>query len=333
LLIKVVYSSAALRLPSRALRSASGVQTQRMARRAGLRESAAVVAAGAALSAGGGKAPAVDVKPSQDADCSEDSRVEYPASPRCQGRPEDAEIVFSSADDQPVNASGAEPAELGAKKSARMRRAVSSVLACVCSGTGAVAVGSTSVGLRASWAFSAAEVIDVSAKFGVVALASALTLRAGLAVWQLAGQQLRDRREPEGAALQEAVAETALEQQTRHLPLLRDPQQVVRQHIQEEILTLRCPHCRAAFDTFDEWLVCRCRGCGREFCGLCLRGFPDTVLHVRECPERPAHMMRGALWMSVPEFDAFHKQRMDRMRLHFLREVMLGGLAELAPAI
>lgn len=61
------------------------------------------------------------------------------------------------------------------------------------------------------------------------------------------------------------------------------------QHIADNILTLHCPTCSAAFLDFDGCCAVACAGsgCGKYFCGLCLQPQANSSLshaHVRMCP-------------------------------------------------
>jgi hypothetical protein len=63
-----------------------------------------------------------------------------------------------------------------------------------------------------------------------------------------------------------------------------------RRHIQEEILTLRCPRCHQAFNEFNGCLDLECsrQGCKAHFCGLCLADCgQDAHPHVARCNLNP----------------------------------------------
>lgn len=53
-------------------------------------------------------------------------------------------------------------------------------------------------------------------------------------------------------------------------------------HVLQNILTIRCPGCRAAFVDFDGCFSVTCR-CGCCFCGWCFARFPDAHAHVLTC--------------------------------------------------
>jgi len=64
------------------------------------------------------------------------------------------------------------------------------------------------------------------------------------------------------------------------------------QHIADDVLTLRCPTCHAAFIDFDGCCAVACggSGCGKYFCGLCLQPHPNSSVshaHVLKCPKNP----------------------------------------------
>ena len=76
------------------------------------------------------------------------------------------------------------------------------------------------------------------------------------------------------ARVQQTVVPTSLQQ--------------TRAHIINEILTLHCPRCKAAFIDFDGCMALSCSrdACGAKFCAVCLRdcaGDADAHEHVRSC--------------------------------------------------
>ena len=55
-----------------------------------------------------------------------------------------------------------------------------------------------------------------------------------------------------------------------------------RNHIIEELLPIKCPHCLRVFimdNDFDECFALRCSGCDSNFCGWCLRDFGTADAH------------------------------------------------------
>ena len=66
----------------------------------------------------------------------------------------------------------------------------------------------------------------------------------------------------------------------------------------EDILTLRCPHCNAAFHSFDGCLALECR-CQRYFCGLCCVACADdddAHRHVLQCNPQNNYFMPIVRW-------------------------------------
>ena len=62
----------------------------------------------------------------------------------------------------------------------------------------------------------------------------------------------------------------------------------LRNHIQNKILTLRCPGCEAAFYDFTGCFSVTCETCKICFCGYCFKNCgADAHPHVLECPENP----------------------------------------------
>jgi len=61
-----------------------------------------------------------------------------------------------------------------------------------------------------------------------------------------------------------------------------------RVHIEEQILTCKCPSCGQAFVDFDGCFALSCSRCRCSFCAWCgADGGRDAHPHVRECPEKP----------------------------------------------
>lgn len=88
--------------------------------------------------------------------------------------------------------------------------------------------------------------------------------------------------------------------------------------IQETILTLTCPSCKAAFFDFDGCATVTCSSCRKEFCGLCLDYFggSDIVrLHVMECQRNPRP---GNVFINSNELLTVHAAvRSDRIQRYF----------------
>ncbi|XP_037047411.1 uncharacterized protein LOC119082138 isoform X2 [Bradysia coprophila] len=86
--------------------------------------------------------------------------------------------------------------------------------------------------------------------------------------------------------------------------------------IQEEILTLSCPHCKVAFFDFDGCAAVSCYSCRREFCGLCLEHTDGIILeHVVRCQRNPA---TGNYFLRSAELSRIHAAvRTDRIQSYF----------------
>lgn len=87
-------------------------------------------------------------------------------------------------------------------------------------------------------------------------------------------------------------------------------------HIQENILTLSCPTCDAAFFDFDGCAAVTCASCGIEFCGLCLDHASNNVrMHVFNCPRNST---KGNYFISSNEMLKIHAAvRADRIQSYF----------------
>jgi hypothetical protein len=96
-------------------------------------------------------------------------------------------------------------------------------------------------------------------------------------------------------------------------------------HVEEELLTARCPRCRRAFADFDGCAALRCFGCGCGFCAWCLADCgSDAHAHIAACPESPAgsgaDVAAAAAAFYAPE-------RIVRDRASRRLRAYLGGLA------
>ena len=108
-------------------------------------------------------------------------------------------------------------------------------------------------------------------------------------------------------------------------------------YIIEEILTLCCPTCHAAFFDFDNCFAIKCGNCSTHFCGWCLRDcgedFGPAHRHPRdECapavgydavhqrtPEMvPDGMVNNTLYGTPEQFEANHRVRKAVMVRRYL---------------
>ena len=91
-----------------------------------------------------------------------------------------------------------------------------------------------------------------------------------------------------------------------------------RNHIIENILTLKCPRCRQAILDFEGCFVITCT-CNCRFCGWCLAECGEDSFaahdHVRACPE---NLRAGFVDGSVEEFRQHHNRRKRQSALQFI---------------
>lgn len=99
------------------------------------------------------------------------------------------------------------------------------------------------------------------------------------------------------------------------------------QHIADNILTLRCPSCEAAFIDFDGCCAVACggSGCGKYFCGLCLEPHPNSSVshaHVRICVKNPH---KGDYFCSRNDLNTVHRYTtVGSLRNYLLKTVPKG---------
>uniref|UniRef100_A0A0G4GW86 non-specific serine/threonine protein kinase n=1 Tax=Chromera velia CCMP2878 TaxID=1169474 RepID=A0A0G4GW86_9ALVE len=104
-----------------------------------------------------------------------------------------------------------------------------------------------------------------------------------------------------------AEMETEFEGRLR-MALREDGAQRRVREIAEEILTLKCPRCRAAFVDFDGCASLTCNRCYAAFCGYCLRDCGnDAHPHVRDCPMGRGVFVRWEVWEQIQKRRKYHQ--------------------------
>lgn len=82
-----------------------------------------------------------------------------------------------------------------------------------------------------------------------------------------------------------------LASELQHLASLNECRRKVhaaRNHIVEEILTLKCPVCGQAYIDFEGCFALKCSRCAAGFCAWCgTGGAGDAHSHVRQCDHKP----------------------------------------------
>jgi hypothetical protein len=107
-------------------------------------------------------------------------------------------------------------------------------------------------------------------------------------------------------------------QECAQLQQLDDKQRRVRlacRHIEEDILTCKCPRCGQAFVDFTGCFALSCSRCDCGFCAWCGAdsGSNDAHPHVARCTSRPAHL-KDPYFAPFSEFEK-SKQRIRAQRL------------------
>jgi hypothetical protein len=95
------------------------------------------------------------------------------------------------------------------------------------------------------------------------------------------------------------------------------PADKIRNHILEEILTMKCPRCSKAFLDFDGCFALSCSNCPCNFCGWCLEDCgSDAHKHVVNCPVKP----QGAdiYYGTFPQFVEAQRRRQHRLLTAYL---------------
>jgi hypothetical protein len=120
-------------------------------------------------------------------------------------------------------------------------------------------------------------------------------LRLQPAVFSLYMQAKRDAHD----ALRRIKLEQARQQkeERQRLAELKSPESV-RKNIIDNILTQRCPKCKAAFVDWDGCIALHCSRCMAGFCAVCLKHCKfDAHSHCSQCPwVRSGGFFRGRLF-------------------------------------
>lgn len=130
-----------------------------------------------------------------------------------------------------------------------------------------------------------------------------------------------DLLEQRKAAELEGEMQVRLNLELRLLHALDEQQRrvrAVRNHVVEEILTLKCPRCGQAFLDFVGCFALQCSRCPCGFCAWCGAdsGGSNAHEHVRSCREKP----QGAdvFFGSFEQFEAAQRRRRRRLLQRFL---------------
>jgi len=119
----------------------------------------------------------------------------------------------------------------------------------------------------------------------------------------------------------EGQMQARLDAELRRLQALDEQQRrvrAVRNHIVEEILTLKCPRCGQAFLDFVGCFALQCSRCPCGFCAWCGAdsGGNNAHEHVRNCREKP--LGADVFFGSFEQFEAAQRRRRTRLLQRFL---------------
>lgn len=109
--------------------------------------------------------------------------------------------------------------------------------------------------------------------------------------------------------------------ETHRLTVLSESERkrhIARNHIVEEILTLKCPRCGQAFVDFEGCFALNCSRCSCGFCAWCGAdsGGKDAHAHVRQCSSRPRDA--DLLFGTAEQFRAAQDKRKRRLLSTYL---------------
>ena len=105
----------------------------------------------------------------------------------------------------------------------------------------------------------------------------------------------------------------------QHKLALLPPDQL-RNHIVEEILTLKCPRCSQAFLDFSGCFALTCSACSCGFCGWCLKDCGrDAHSHVKSCPEKLPEARNETYFGTREHFEKVQRLSRRKKLIDFLR--------------
>jgi len=103
------------------------------------------------------------------------------------------------------------------------------------------------------------------------------------------------------------------------------PPNRLRNHIVEEILTLKCPRCYAAFLDFDGCFALTCSNCKCGFCGWCLTDCGrDAHPHLLSCSSKPKEARNETYFGTSQQFQGAQRKRRRQELIRFLRTLDCG---------
>lgn len=102
--------------------------------------------------------------------------------------------------------------------------------------------------------------------------------------------------------------------------LAKMPPNRLRNHIVEEILTLKCPRCPQAFLAFDGCFALKCSSCPCAFCGWCIADCgSDAHAHVKSCREKLPEAKHETYYGTFPQFEKAQRIRRRKRLISFLQ--------------
>mmetsp|Transcript_34870 Transcript_34870/g.80876 ORF Transcript_34870/g.80876 Transcript_34870/m.80876 type:complete len:631 (+) Transcript_34870:310-2202(+) len=148
-----------------------------------------------------------------------------------------------------------------------------------------------------------------------------LAKKLSAAVFRRYTESRLDLLEQRRAAELEGEMQVRLGAELRRLQALDEQQRrvrAVRNHIVEEILTLKCPRCGQAFLDFVGCFALQCSRCPCGFCAWCGEdsGGSNAHEHVRNCREKPPGA--DVFFGTFEQFEAAQRRRRRRLLHGFL---------------
>jgi hypothetical protein len=139
------------------------------------------------------------------------------------------------------------------------------------------------------------------------------------------GKKLREQK-----AIEEEK-ERLEEESQRRLRMGEEERKIndARKTITEDILTLKCPSCKAAFVDFDGCFALSCKSCPCRFCAGCLAPAKDgheCHRHVSACEVCRKAGVNG-YFGTFPQFEQIHKTRRSKLMKEFLERPDMRELA------
>jgi hypothetical protein len=134
-----------------------------------------------------------------------------------------------------------------------------------------------------------------------------------------------DLKEAKIVADNEKRLQDAMEQKRKRIEQMTTREREIddcRKHIEEDVLTLKCPRCLAAFSDFSGCFALTCERCNCGFCAWCLT---DCGSDAHSCAAKCGSLYGGGgVFGSQDEFNGHHDKRRQQAQEAYLATLPAG---------